>query len=178
MKEKILKLRKQGLSYGDISKTLGCSKSTAIYHCNPDQKEKSRIRKNKNRNKNPLKTKISRFLSKKVKDKVRDFQRNREGTGTFKKGRENNFNYKDFINKVKENPVCYLTGRLINLENTKDYHLDHIMPISKGGKSDLNNMGLACKEANKGKDELTVEQFIELCKDVLTHNGYSIQKIN
>lgn len=33
MKEKILKLRREGKSYNDISKILGCAKSTISYHC-------------------------------------------------------------------------------------------------------------------------------------------------
>lgn len=34
MKEKILKLRKEGLTYNEIKEKLGCSKSTISYHCN------------------------------------------------------------------------------------------------------------------------------------------------
>ncbi len=33
MKEKILRLRKNGLTYDEIKKELGCSKSTISYHC-------------------------------------------------------------------------------------------------------------------------------------------------
>ena len=32
-KEDILRLRKQGKSFGQISKELGCSKSVISYHC-------------------------------------------------------------------------------------------------------------------------------------------------
>ena len=43
MKENILKLRKQGKSYREIQKILGCSKATIAYHCTDGQKEKARV---------------------------------------------------------------------------------------------------------------------------------------
>lgn len=48
MKEKILKLRKEGKTYDEIKEILKCSKGTISYHCGENQKEKARIRKNKN----------------------------------------------------------------------------------------------------------------------------------
>ena len=42
MKEQILSLRSQGLSYNQIVAKLGCSKGTVSYHCGHGQKEKSR----------------------------------------------------------------------------------------------------------------------------------------
>ena len=38
MKEKILNLRDDGKSYSEISKILGCSKSTVYYYCNENSK--------------------------------------------------------------------------------------------------------------------------------------------
>jgi len=55
MKNKILKLRKKGLSYNTIVKKLGCSKGTVAYHCGAGQKEKTLRRSLKNRA-NKLKT--------------------------------------------------------------------------------------------------------------------------
>ena len=40
MKEKIIELRKSGLSYNKISEILGCSKSTISYHCKNESLEK------------------------------------------------------------------------------------------------------------------------------------------
>src|ERR1035437_3416711 len=56
MKDKILELRKNGLSYNEISKRLGCSKGTISYHCsnleNNDIKIKSNLEiKNKKQTK-------------------------------------------------------------------------------------------------------------------------------
>ena len=44
MKEKILALRAQGLSYQSIVDKLKCSKGLVAYHCGDGQKEKSRER--------------------------------------------------------------------------------------------------------------------------------------
>ena len=39
MKDKIIELRKMGLSYNKIAELLGCSKSTISYHCNNENLE-------------------------------------------------------------------------------------------------------------------------------------------
>ena len=44
-KENILKLRKEGKSYGEIQKILGCSKSTISYHLGEGQIEKTGVRR-------------------------------------------------------------------------------------------------------------------------------------
>ena len=49
MKEKILELRNQGMSYREIQKVLGCSRSLVSYYVNPDGKQKHRDRQNQNR---------------------------------------------------------------------------------------------------------------------------------
>ena len=51
MKEKILELRKQGLSYNKIALTLNCSSGTVGYHCGINQKEKHLERQRKQRRK-------------------------------------------------------------------------------------------------------------------------------
>ena len=47
MKEEILKLRKEGKTYNEIVKILGCSKGTVSYHCSDGQKEKTLNRNRK-----------------------------------------------------------------------------------------------------------------------------------
>ncbi len=49
MKEQILKLRKEGKTYDEIVKIVGCSKGTVSYYCGKGQKEKSKLRQNKRR---------------------------------------------------------------------------------------------------------------------------------
>lgn len=51
MKEKILALRLQGLTYDQIKAELGCSKGTIAYYCGEGQHEKARLRNQVKRNK-------------------------------------------------------------------------------------------------------------------------------
>ena len=49
------------------------------------------------------------------------------------------------------------------------------MPTSKGGKNTLENLGLATQDANMAKNDMLLEDFLELCKSVLTNHGYAIE---
>lgn len=51
MKQEILKLRQKGLTYNQIVKRIGCSKSTVSYYCGDNQKEKTAQRKKNKRRK-------------------------------------------------------------------------------------------------------------------------------
>lgn len=63
------------------------------------------------------------------------------------------------------------------LKITKDdYQLDHIIPVSKGDDNSLENMGIAIPIANQAKTDLTLEEYLDLCKQVLEHNGYTVIK--
>lgn len=45
--QEIIKLRKQGLSYTEIAKKLGCSKSTVSYHCKNTTRDKVKQKRKK-----------------------------------------------------------------------------------------------------------------------------------
>lgn len=167
MKDKILKLRNEGKSYQEISSILNCAKSTVCYHCGVNQKEKSAERKKKN--KKLIKVQLYSRFDKFLRNKLRNYKRGRPNEVT----RDTN-KYEEFYKKIIENPKCYITGDIINLEDTNSYELDHIIPYSKGGKCDLENMGLTIKYANRAKSDLYLEELIELCKKILNNNGYKI----
>lgn len=87
------------------------------------------------------------------------------------------FGYKDVLKKYNDSTIvtCYLTGDVIDL--TKDnFAFDHIIPLSKGGTSTLDNLGITTYEANAAKSDKTEEEFVELCKKVLIHHGYKVEK--
>ena len=85
---------------------------------------------------------------------------------------------KNILDKLEQNDRCALTGRKLDIQNTSSWELDHIIPSSKGGNNTLDNCQILCKEANQSKRDLLPEEFLELCKDVLKHNGYEIIKSN
>lgn len=183
--EQILKLRAEGKSYNEISKILNCSKSTVSYWCNPNGKENTRKRTlRREKWKRTLEKKIDNFKRRKISNyqliKVKDWKgllsiKIKE----FKKRGmvENNFTTTTLLASIKdpEHIKCYLTGR--NIDITKDeYHLDHIMPIAKGGTCNADNLGFACPEANRSKSDMTLDEYLSLCKEVLENFGYKVIK--
>jgi 5-methylcytosine-specific restriction endonuclease McrA len=168
MKEQILQLREEGKSYKEIMEIVGCSKGTISYHCGEGQKNKTNLRTKKYRDNH--KTDIHQIFNKKVRaflgSKLRDFNRN--GNISLK--------YKDLLSKFSDIPKCYLTGRNIDLYDSNSYNLDHIIPKAKGGLNTVENLGLTCRDANSSKTDLLVDEYLNLCKEVLENFGYVVTK--
>lgn len=88
------------------------------------------------------------------------------------------YTYKDALKYLGGTKVkCYLTGRPIDIEKD-DYCLDHKIPVAKGGTNDLKNMGITCPEANASKSDLTLSDYLNLCKEVLLNFGYKVEDPN
>lgn len=181
--------RSLGKSYNEIAKLCNCAKSTVAYHC------KDKIRKRThNYFKNRKDTinwwvkfckKISTYKDRAKTYKSKNTSFNKKWTlrlnwkiQRFKKEgmSAKNFTAKELLKELGGTTVkCYLTGRTIDL--TKDeYHLDHKQPVSKGGSGDITNLGITCPEANQSKFNMTLEEYLSLCKEVLEYHGYTVQK--
>lgn len=177
LREKILALRDDGCPFSEISRQLGCSKSVVCYYCTPGQLEKNRTRTQRRRKDNSLIKKIETFKGKnrkRLRDKTRDFQR-RIGSKNKSKAIIS-FNCNDVLQKFGDTPKCYLTGRIIDLMESKSYSLDHVIPATKGGPNSLDNLGLVCRQANMAKSDMTLTEFIALCKEILENNGYAVSE--
>ena len=155
IENQIQKLRQTGLSYQKISEITGVSSTAVRYKCNPEYRKCAKIRSEKYRQKHPLHQKVNCYCDVSRTDK--------------------DFETKDLIEKLGQSPHCYLTGTPINLQNKNEYSLDHIIPASKGGKSNFDNLGLIRQDVNKAKNDRSVNEFIEMCKEVLIYNGYSVK---
>ena len=179
LKNQILQLREKGYSYDRIKSELSCSKSTISYYCGENQSHKRSVRQKKRRSINVLNNKIESFLHRKanlvteyketqrdirkiLQIKLKGFSMNRKTKKVKQK-----FSLQDLIDKIGDNPSCYITGRPIDLTDGKSYHLDHIIPISKGGDNTIDNCQIACKEANQAKHNLSYDEFVQLCKEVV-----------
>ena len=169
MKEEILKLRESGKSYNQIKNIVKCSKGTISYYCGNNQKEKTLARTKRQR-----KTLLG--ILKRKKDNFSVLYRKPEDYKLHRR-EKSKFTAREFEKRLVGNPICYLTGRKIDLLSPKTYQCDHMIPVSKGGQNTLTNLGLTCKEANIAKADMTPSEFFELCKEVLEHNGYKVEKI-
>lgn len=175
MKDQILKLREEGKSYREIQEILGCSKGTVAYHCGEGQKEKNSDRMRKRRKDTVISRRIENFqYDRKLKDKSEDFQRERSKKKLGK--RTMTFSWQDVTERFGWETICYLTGRAINLREPRTYQFDHKVPYAKGGTSDIDNLGIVCRDANLAKSDMTIDEFLQLCKEVLEFNGYEIRK--
>ena len=180
LKESILKLREEGKNYKQIKLLLDCSLSTISYYCSEGQKEKTYNRLIKRRSKSTLVRKLENFKNppqktKKLNEKVRDFQR-RQG-GLLKNSPDFvSFTIQDVLKKIGENPVCYLSGEKLNLEDPKSFVFDHIVPSSREGDNTFENLGLTSWKVNRMKYDMTIPELLEKCVQILEHNGYKVNK--
>lgn len=76
----------------------------------------------------------------------------------------------NFLDKFGLAPKCYLTGRNINLNNPKSYHLDHIIPKSKGGSNTFDNMGILYWRINIMKNDMSIFELKQYCLEILSYD--------
>lgn len=178
MRDRILELRRLGKSYKQICNIIGCSKGTVSYYCGINQKEKTKLRNQKNRVAKVICQKIGRFKKhaiKRLQNASDGFQRERIG-GRKGKHLKKTFTYKDVLKRFGETTKCYISGRPINFHEPKTYEFDHIIASSKGGSNRIDNLGIACKAANYAKSNMSIDELLCLCSDILKHNGYKVTK--
>lgn len=177
LSEAIIRLRNEEKTYNEIADELGCSKSTISYHLGEGQKEKNKERQEKRRKKIPFAQKIEGFKARKgIRNKAHHFQirnNSEDKLSKFSKMSESNleFTYHDVLAKIGKNPTCYISGDSIDLSEPSTYHFDHIIPSSKGGDNSLENLGIATKQANSMKHDLTLEEFLNKCEQILKYHG-------
>lgn len=180
-KDQILKLRSEGKSYRQIQSILSCSKGTISFHLGQGQKERSSLRgKINKKNEHPYLKKLTHFFDDRPKSKNRIPNSSAKRKIRFKiekffrvknmpKYNPPTFSVKEIIEKFGEKPICYLTGRSIDIYDTKSYHFDHIVPVSRGGENTLDNLGVCIRQANLAKHDMLPEELINLCKEIIAY---------
>ena len=66
---------------------------------------------------------------------------------------------------AEQNDKCAYCGTDIDLH---DSHGDHILPHSKGGKTEIDNLAMACPECNQKKSDMTPEEWESVSNDNLS----------
>jgi 5-methylcytosine-specific restriction endonuclease McrA len=61
---------------------------------------------------------------------------------------------------------CALSGRELSPETAS---LDHVIPLSRGGVHDISNVQVLDYRVNAAKGTMTVEEFVQMCRDVALH---------
>jgi CRISPR/Cas system Type II protein with McrA/HNH and RuvC-like nuclease domain len=170
-KEQIISLQSEGKTLAEITKITNLPKTTVRYHLSAKERARVRTHSIQYRAQNPILRKIDAFnqRSKKAFDnKITHFHR-------FSKG-EQKATIELVLKTFGSNPTCYLTGDTLDLANPDSYSFDHKTPVSKGGDNSLSNLGICRMDVNQAKSDKTPEEFIELCKQVLQHNGFDVVK--
>lgn len=72
------------------------------------------------------------------------------------------------IMKLIENQKfkCALTGRDLTPETAS---IDHIMPLSRNGSHDLENIWVIDHKVNMAKGTMTTDEFVAMCREVANH---------
>jgi len=60
----------------------------------------------------------------------------------------------------KQEGKCFYCGDLIYSSFDKELHVDHMVPLIKGGPNDITNIALACSKCNLSKHDKTAEEFL------------------
>lgn len=83
-------------------------------------------------------------------------------------------NIAEVLNLAKRQDYrCALTGRQLTPATAA---LDHVLPISRGGKHMIRNAQMLDKVVNKAKGTLTNEEFISLCREVVAYSDVQSQQ--
>lgn len=60
---------------------------------------------------------------------------------------------------LRDNGICQYCGTFLNADNTKAWHVDHVISIKLGGNNELSNLLLACVPCNTRKSGYDLEYF-------------------
>jgi len=55
---------------------------------------------------------------------------------------------------------CYYCGKKLGTGKNA-YHVDHIIPLSRGGSNDISNLVIACPQCNVSKQDKLLHEWLE-----------------
>lgn len=183
-RQKVFELKEQGLTYTQIYKKLDISQSSLSYYLSKTKRQTQLAYKASKFKKFPILPKIERFRNAKctingrIKSKrsyeLRLYTAVHGFKGRCKIPVKVPYGMNDVLEKLGQNPICYMTGKPIDLTQPDTYQLDHRIPVSRGGTNELDNLELCDATVNQSKYNMLPDEFIKMCKLILEHNGYEV----
>lgn len=80
-------------------------------------------------------------------------------------GRQRAVSTADLLNLLEvQRYQCALSGRLLEPANAA---MDHVLPVSRGGRHSIENIQLLEKAVNRAKGTMTNDEFLAMCRDVV-----------
>ncbi len=61
----------------------------------------------------------------------------------------------------------YCSTSLLNEEGQNNYHIDHYVPLSRGGRNEISNLVLACPPCNRRKSDFPPDLFLQESNAIL-----------
>jgi len=77
------------------------------------------------------------------------------------------------ITKLEQEAVadCYICGEPVKIEiKGKDFQLDHIVPVSKGGGAERENCAIVHRDCNQIKSDLSVKELLVVAKKIIKNH--------
>ena len=99
---------------------------------------------------------------------INNFKINKIPKGSFK---TKFFDIKQLVTKIGLHPICYLTGDTIDINDTKNYSFDHIIPKCYGGGNSLLNLQICTKVSNQSKNKFLLKNYIKMCNSIIENTN-------
>ena len=175
IKQQVNELNLQGNSHRDIAKICNIAPSTVHYHLNPqsvvqkerikaykrqwDKHNQKRVLHGENRVQHPFRV-VSYYANGNAKKVM-----GRNGYSNL----YSRLTPSDIFSLAKKQKCrCVLTGKKLE---ARTISVDHIVPLSKGGRNDRHNSRLVHIDVNRIKLDYTDIEFFNLCKSVVQYNS-------
>lgn len=83
------------------------------------------------------------------------------------KNRKGNVRVRQLLEKLnQQGNACAISGLPIS---ESDADIDHIIPVSRGGSSEIENLQWVSRKINRMKGSMTSEEFVDMCLMVAKH---------
>ena len=64
---------------------------------------------------------------------------------------------------LRDNKKCYMCNKELGV---KDFHLDHLIPVKKGGSNESNNLAVSCPYCNRSRGTKIEEKQLAKLKEL------------